>query len=220
MTIGGDFMPDLFPEDICLAIKKLLSTPPITVPNEDDMGRKITTTVKPLYINPEPEIVVNDYPSLVFYESSVVIDTSRAISGVRGVFDNPQYDEQGLLISLDRRVQPDPYIVYIDVRCYVRFAQQRDLIRKEIYQRLGTRFGRISVNGVNLFTELYSTPLLGTEDRKDSFISANHEGSIGQRKIGAQWRYKVYTYFDIGQRENLKVVRDVLVKHTTLINRE
>lgn len=206
-------MPSLFPEDICLAVKKVLSTPLITVPGEDAIGKRITTTVKPYYVNPEPEIVVNEYPSLVFYESSIVLDTNRLTGSSRGLYDNPQYDTKGLLLSLDRRVLPEPYIVYIDIRCYARFNQQRDIIRREIYRRFGTRFGSINVNGVNLLTEIYSTPLLGTEDRKDSFISANHEGSVGQRKVGAQWRYKVYTWFDIEERKTYKVVRDFLTQY-------
>lgn len=195
---------NLFPEDICLAIKRLLSDPAIEVPAEDKTGSRVTYKVSPKYIKPEPELVIAEYPSLVFYESSVYPDLDRMTSGDY-LEDNHQYDSAGNLTRLDVRPHPAPHTVLIDIRAYTSFNQQRDIIRKEIYRRLQVPVSVLNVNGI---------PIRIRFVMEQSLERVSPDGSGEQTTDlfkGTLWRFQTYTYFDVAMRRNLPTVRDVIV---------
>lgn len=196
-------MYSFFPEDICLAIKQTLADPPIIIPSEDENRNRIDVALKPLYIDPENELAKMVYPSLALYEVAVYPDLAR--NEVWEVYDNPEYDSDNKLVSVERRSAPVPHIVLVDIRAFTIFDQQRDIIRREVLRRLGgTPFGRLLINGVPVATRFLE---------ETRFIPPSQGGmpeTKDQRRRITQWRFRFETRFDVNERVRYPVVRDIV----------
>lgn len=189
---------DLFPEDICLAIKQALSSPPIVVPDEDEFRQRISVNLNPRYVFPEPELADLECPSLTLFESSVIPDLPRRSQGDT-IVDEEVYDSEGKLVSASYREKPIPHVVFVDIRSYTSFDEQRDTIRREVLSRL---INGLVINGTSVFFSFIGeTPLV-------NITNSPEESVTDVRRRGTLWRFKTYTRFDISLRHNIAVVRD------------
>jgi hypothetical protein len=198
MLIGGDIVADynLYPEDICLSIKNLLSNVPILVTENN-----VTKNVPALYVYPESQLADLEMPSIVLFEIDPIPDPGRRREAGGRILDNQVYTEVTKeLVQVDARNYPEPFILYIYIRLKYKYVQHRDIVRKEIYKRFKVPFGGITVNG-------YALPIFFVGE---SLYEDSKEVETKEYKL-AQWRFKVPTWFDVHERKTLTTARDVTI---------
>lgn len=180
---------DLFPSDICMSIKDLLSSPIIRV-----MQNHQQVDVLPFYTFPDID-ESRSVPRLIFYQGDLLPDFSRAQIGEK-IKDNEVYDNYGNLLRVDLRDYPEPFSVDIYIRLKFKFYEHRDAISKEIYKRFKLPRGRLLVGGVELPCALVKEiPLLDGVDEYGNKVS--------------QWLFSVSTYFDVNNRNTVSTVKDL-----------
>lgn len=180
---------NLFPSDICSAIKDLLTFPVIRVMQDNKQ-----VDVPAVYVYPELEDN-HSAPVLTFFDQSATPDLGRMQVGVV-LKDNETYDDGGNLLSVDLRDHPASFYVDVYIRLKFKFYEHRDTVRKEIYRRFQVPRGSILVNDIPLLIHLEKEiPMLDDVDERGNKV--------------AQWLFSVSTYFDVNPRTKVSTVQEI-----------
>jgi len=192
-------MTSTFPQDIELALYTALNNFTIADANG------VMQPVPAFYSSPEVEIEVETHPSLVFYQSAMSPDPSRATNNK--LYSNV-VTTNGNVTSVGIRDDAYPFLLYYDIRIYTLYEQDSRELEKSIMQLFPWR-GIISVNGANLDMifqkRIDLTKLPGALNASAMRILEK----APQREQVIALRYKICTSFDVHAAKTYATVQEV-----------
>lgn len=189
------------------------------VPTLDDYNEAIKKKLQGLYLvgkngvkeevkvyfqNPEVEIQVKELPSIVIYQSNIVLDTSRWDNNI--YYGNVKRNDSGVPISITEFRAPEPYTIFYTFRYYYEYMQDGTVIFHHILKRF-PRITYIEVKGqkYDMFYEGGSNPNVGYKDF----------GALKKREFVNQVTYKLEALLSIDDIINYE---KKLVLHKPIIN--
>lgn len=98
---------------------------------EDEDGNLVQVPV--LYMNPDEEETIEDYPAFVVMRMGAYPDTSRWTNNIS--YTDPTYNNQGELVDVAKHEAPQPFAIYYSVRMYYQYPQDGAVMSLYIMQR-------------------------------------------------------------------------------------
>lgn len=174
---------------------------------EDEMGQLRDVPV--LYINPEKEFQISEYPTIVIYRQGIYPDPVRWTNDK--FYDNPVYDENGDLIRIDERDAPDPLNVYYGIRLFYKYQMDGVMLNQHLMSKL-RRGAYLEVEGYQ-----YDVIFVSYRNPEATYRTFGDLDENKPREFYEQYLFKVEVELDNAERETVPVSKQIDVS-TNIIN--
>lgn len=173
---------------------------------DDGQGNMIDVPV--VYIDPEVEFVASVLPTIAVYRAGIYPDPYRWTNDK--FYDNPVYDENGELVSVNEREAPDPYTIYYGIRIFYEYQIDGALVNKHLLTKL-RRGAYLSIGG-----DLYDVLFVSYKNPEATYRTFGELKENEQREFYEQFLYKVQIELDNATRAEVKVSKDLVTQVTTI----
>lgn len=153
-------------------------------------------------IAPEGEVEIEHYPAIVIYRTGAYPDYSRHTN--EPFYSDAQYNDEGILLSVNKREAPTPYNLYYGIRVYYEFQQDGIRIIDFILKKF-KRGAQIPIEGIK-----YNTSIVSYKNPNATYRQFGEQKKNEKRRFVEQYLIKLEIEFDFGTKEEIKVNREGL----------